>query len=243
MAYKTILLKYQENRKKVLVPKEKSTTDLAFLEASFRSLFKFQNQVNLDISFQRYDEAFGELVDLEVDDVRKDLKKLNVVVTPVLVTPPPVSWAALHIATFSVHVCAYLMQSMDMPEDAHTCGSSGSTVLLGDDGEDLTVHSRSRRRVKRSLESDSDGDDCGSLSKPKVMVAVCCANLWLRCMALGAVLEINVCCKGCELFIARWVLELWEGWIVCVCVCLSVSSISMFYVRYICTALRLCVFH
>ena len=191
MAYKTIILKYQENGKKVLVPKEKSTTDLAFLEASFRSLFKFQNQVNLDISFQR--EAFGELVDLEVDDVLKDLEKLNVVVTPVLVTPPPVSWAALHIATFSVHVCAYLMQSMDVPEDARTCGSSGSTVLLGDDGEELTVHSRSRRCVKRSLESDSDGDDCGSLCKPKVMVAVCCANLWLRCMALGnAVLEINV---------------------------------------------------
>ena len=96
MAYKTILLKYQENRKKVLVPKEKSATDLAFIGSSFRLLFKFQDQVNLDISFQRFDEAFGELVDLEEDEELKDLEKLNVVVTPLLVTPPAVSLTCLY---------------------------------------------------------------------------------------------------------------------------------------------------
>ena len=91
MESKTILLKYQDNRKKIPIPTEKSIGDLEFLESSFRTLFKFQNQVNLAISFQRFDQAFDEFVDLEEDEELDDLEKLNVVVTPVLVTPPAVS--------------------------------------------------------------------------------------------------------------------------------------------------------
>ena len=92
MEYKTILLKYQENRKKIYIPKEKAVSDLEFLEESFRELFKFQNQVNLAISFQRFDEAFVEFVDLDPEEELLHLEKLNVVVTPILVTPPVVSW-------------------------------------------------------------------------------------------------------------------------------------------------------
>ena len=94
MDSKTVLLVYQENRKKVLIPKEKATSDLKFLESSFRTLFKFEKQVNLVISFQRFDKAFNEFVDLDDDEELRDLEKLSVVVTPVLVTPvltPPVS--------------------------------------------------------------------------------------------------------------------------------------------------------
>ena len=85
---KTVLLVYQEHRKKVLIPREKTASDLEFLESSFRTLFKFQNQVNLVISFQRFDQVFDEFVDLDEGEELRDLEKLHVVVTPVLVTPP-----------------------------------------------------------------------------------------------------------------------------------------------------------
>lgn len=94
MAHKTILLKYLEIREEVVVPKEKSTTDLAFLESSFHSLFKFQEQVNLQITFQRFD-GFCELVDLDEGNELNDMEKLNVIVTPVLVTPPAVSFTGV----------------------------------------------------------------------------------------------------------------------------------------------------
>ena len=90
-ASKTVLLKYQEHRRKVIIPAEKDTSDLSFLESSFRKIFNFEKQVNLSISFQRYDADFDELVDLEYGDDIKHLEKLNVVVTPVLITPSAVS--------------------------------------------------------------------------------------------------------------------------------------------------------
>jgi len=91
MEPKTILLKYEGNRKKVFIPREQGTSDLAFVESAFRTLFKFEKQVNLAIAFQRFDKDFDEFVDLEGDEELHHLEKLNVVVTPVLVTPPNVS--------------------------------------------------------------------------------------------------------------------------------------------------------
>ena len=85
MAFKTVLLRFKENRKKVVIPEAKPTRDLQFLESSFRKLFKFEQQINLAISFQRFDETFDELVDLEEGDLVENREKLNVVVTPILI--------------------------------------------------------------------------------------------------------------------------------------------------------------
>lgn len=90
MSSKTILLTYQESRKKVVLPPEKSS-DLTYLESTFRKLFHYEKQVNLVISFQRFDPDFGEFVDLEEGEWLHHLDKLNVVVTSTLVTPPTVS--------------------------------------------------------------------------------------------------------------------------------------------------------
>lgn len=73
-----------------MIPAEKETSDLSFLELSFRQVFNFEKQVNLAISFQRHDPDFDELVDQEDGDEVIHLEKLNVVATPVLVTPPSV---------------------------------------------------------------------------------------------------------------------------------------------------------
>ena len=92
MEFKTVLLRYQQSREKVLIPKQKEGTDIQFLELSFRMLFKFDNQVNLQILFQRFDPAFDDFFDLDERDEIRDLEKLKVVVTPVLTTPPAVSY-------------------------------------------------------------------------------------------------------------------------------------------------------
>lgn len=47
--------------------------------------------MNLAIAFQQFDKDFDEFVDLEGDEEQHHLEKLNVVVTPVFVTPPNVS--------------------------------------------------------------------------------------------------------------------------------------------------------
>ena len=91
MDSKTVLLKYKESRKKIVIPAEKGISDMAFVESSFRKLFKFEGQVNLTISFQRFDMDFQELVDLEENEELQDMEKLNVVVTSTVTTPPAVS--------------------------------------------------------------------------------------------------------------------------------------------------------
>ena len=91
MSSKTILLTYQENRKKVVIPPAEKDSELAYLESTFQKLFHFEKQVNLAISFQRFDRDFEEFVDLEESEELHHLEKLNVVVTPALITPPAVS--------------------------------------------------------------------------------------------------------------------------------------------------------
>ena len=73
MASKTVLLKYLEHKRKVLIPAEKEASDLAFLESSFREALNYE-----------------KLVDLEHGDHVIHLGKLNIVVTPVLDTPQTV---------------------------------------------------------------------------------------------------------------------------------------------------------
>lgn len=88
---KTVLLTYQESKKKVVIPHDKPGSDLDYLEITFRNLFHFEKQVRLFISFQRFDQDFGELVDLEQSDEINHKDKLNVVVSSTLVTPTSVS--------------------------------------------------------------------------------------------------------------------------------------------------------
>ena len=93
MASKTILLKYQESGKKVVIPAE-TTNDLDFLESSFRSLYQCElKESNVAITFQRYDEAFDEFIDLETDEEVHHLDKINVIATPTVATSTTeVSW-------------------------------------------------------------------------------------------------------------------------------------------------------
>ena len=73
-----------------MISPEEGTNELAFLESVFQKLHNFE-QVNVAISFQQYDPDLEEFVDLGEDDELRNLEKLNVVVTPVLVILPEVS--------------------------------------------------------------------------------------------------------------------------------------------------------
>ena len=86
---KSVLISYLERNKKVEIPSSKPScmTDIAYLESIFKSLFSFESNVNLCITFQRYDRDWDEFVDLETNDLVNDKDKLKAIVSPILGQP------------------------------------------------------------------------------------------------------------------------------------------------------------
>ena len=78
---------YQNSWKKVAIPNEKPVTDVQFLNSTFRGLFDVQIDVNVALSFQRFDKEFQVYVDLEEDEHVIDREMLNVVMTTLPVAP------------------------------------------------------------------------------------------------------------------------------------------------------------
>ena len=87
---KTVLLSYLENNKKVVIPANSSKSDLEYLRDIFLTSFKFESNVQLDITFQRFDSDFQEFVDMEDSDEVCHKDKLKAVVTPILAQETPV---------------------------------------------------------------------------------------------------------------------------------------------------------
>ena len=155
MASKTVLLKYEEHRKKVMIPAEKDTSDLAFLESSFRQAFNFEKQVNLTISFQRYDADFDELVDMEDGDEIQHLEKLNVVVTPVLVTPSAVSVPCRCSKDQVIQYLCHLQSSTQ----SSTCEDATSQLSEDKACDESPLTTVSRKRAPRRLHLDTDSEN------------------------------------------------------------------------------------
>jgi hypothetical protein len=78
-----VLVSYLE-RKKVFTLSTSVPNQLELLKDRFRKEFKFEHNVNLDISFQRYDPEWDDHVDLDKDSVLQEKEKLKAVVTPIL---------------------------------------------------------------------------------------------------------------------------------------------------------------
>ena len=70
--------------------------------------------------------------------------------------------------------------------------SSGSTVILENEDEEVTIPCRARRR-KRSLDSDGDAEDCSGLSEPKVIHFTGCGNKTHFCRTMGDVVQAKIC--------------------------------------------------
>ena len=69
-------------------PSSVKTSDVEYLAEAFRSEFAFDANVNVVVTFQRYDPKWDDMVDLDTDSCINNKDKLTAVVTPILVTPP-----------------------------------------------------------------------------------------------------------------------------------------------------------
>ena len=93
MDTKSVLVTYLERHKVLKVPNSTESSDMKFLQDEFKKEFKFDSNVRLDITFQRFDSDWGEYVDLDEDSTLVHKDKLKAVVTPLLTTPSAsVSW-------------------------------------------------------------------------------------------------------------------------------------------------------
>ncbi len=94
---KTVLVCYNGNKKPIRVPPGEN--EMEFLKNRCSSLFKFDDNVRLHITFQKFDKDWDEMVDLEEDSVVCHKDKLNMVVQPSLM-PIEVSLSFLLILSF-----------------------------------------------------------------------------------------------------------------------------------------------
>ena len=90
---KTVLLSYLKRNKKITIPGSTPKSDLEYLREIFLTSFKFESNVLLDITIQRFDAEFDDFIDLEDGDEVFHKDKLKAVVTPILAqdTPEPSS--------------------------------------------------------------------------------------------------------------------------------------------------------
>lgn len=88
---KNVLISYGERNKVLRIPQVINEPDVRHLEKEFRKEFKFLGNVNLDISFQRFDNDWEEYVELDESCTIKNKEKLKAIVTPLLVSQSEVS--------------------------------------------------------------------------------------------------------------------------------------------------------
>ena len=87
---KTVLVSYLEKKKRMVIPPEKSESDFEYLKCEFLTQFKFEQNVKLNITFQKfYTEWPNDYVDLEDTDEIEDKDKLKAVVIPILTQEMP----------------------------------------------------------------------------------------------------------------------------------------------------------
>ena len=81
MSTKSVLVNYFERNKVFSIPQSTDIPDISYLEKEFRKVFKFQANVNLEISFQRFEKDWEEY-----GRIREKLyfKSQGAVVTPLL---------------------------------------------------------------------------------------------------------------------------------------------------------------
>ena len=86
-AGKQVLVSFMDRRKVLKIPSNLEMSDVSFLTKEFQKEFSYDGNVNVIVTFQRYDPEWDKTVDLDPECLIKDKDKLTAVVTPVLVTP------------------------------------------------------------------------------------------------------------------------------------------------------------
>lgn len=156
---KSVLVSYLERNKRIEIPRDKprGMTDVQYIESVFKSVFSFDRNVKLCITFQRFDTDWNEFVDLELGDDINHKDILKVVVSPLL----------NNFETSSVSVSAITPS----PSDIVSPCLSDIEVLLNQacddqDHNELPPGLPPKRNGKRpSVVIHSDSDDSGSEEK------------------------------------------------------------------------------
>ena len=86
-----MLVCYMDRKKVLKIQSDQKMSDVSFLELEFRKEFAFEANVNLVVTFQRFEPEGNETVDLDEAAVINNKDKLTALVTPILVTPPIIS--------------------------------------------------------------------------------------------------------------------------------------------------------
>ena len=82
---RTVLISYLDRNKAFTIPDNKKVYDVEYLRGEFIKAFSFHSQnVNIEITFQKYDTEWDAYVDLEDDSSVDHKDKLKAVVMPVL---------------------------------------------------------------------------------------------------------------------------------------------------------------
>ena len=87
MESKSVLVSYGDRKKVLKIKVDSQLTDLEFVTKEFKKEFSFDSNVNIVLTFQRFDSEWGEYIDLEPEATLNHKDKLTAVVTPTLVTP------------------------------------------------------------------------------------------------------------------------------------------------------------
>ena len=97
MSTKPVLVNYAERNKIFHIPKSIDVPDVVYLEGEFRKEFKFKRNVNLDISFQRFEKDWDDYVEVDKNGSLMNKEKLKAVVTPLLVSDGSLSEVSLYL--------------------------------------------------------------------------------------------------------------------------------------------------
>lgn len=76
---KSVLVTHLERKVVFRIPKKKLISDMTFLVKEFKK--KFHCDATTEITFQRFDVEWDQLIDLEENDVIHDKDKLTVVIS------------------------------------------------------------------------------------------------------------------------------------------------------------------
>ena len=86
MSYERLLLSHRKRNKVVVVPVDKTESDLSYRRKEFMKAFNYANNTSIDVTFQKYDPNWENYVDLSNDRILGAKEKLKAVITPQIVT-------------------------------------------------------------------------------------------------------------------------------------------------------------
>ncbi len=81
---KVVLVSYLERNKIIRIPHHSRSNELIYLTKEFKKMFLFGENVNLQVTFQKFDVEWEAYIDLESPVILFHRDKLKAVVTPLL---------------------------------------------------------------------------------------------------------------------------------------------------------------